>query len=241
MTSDTNPIVLITGGADFLGQALVRELLGPETPVTPEEIRIFDIRPVFDIVGPRIRHVTGDVRDYEALRQVVRGAQIVFHLAAIVDWGTHPRKEVLSVNIGGTENVIRACVEEGVGILMYTSSENAIYTGKPIRDGSEDLPYPDRYPNAYCESKAVAERQVLSVSGDELRTVALRPAGIYGEGDPYHMPALIEMARKGLYARIGDGNARCQHVYVGNVAWAHVVAAHALRDGESPARGQVYS
>jgi nucleoside-diphosphate-sugar epimerase len=161
-------------------------------------------------------------------------------LAAVVDWGTHPREEVLAVNLGGTENVIRACVEEGVGALVFTSSEDAIYTGKPIRNGTEDLPYPESFPNAYCESKAEAEKKVIAANGAALRTVVLRPAGIYGEGDPYHLPPLIEMARKGFYARIGDGSAECLHVYVGNVAQAHVAAAGALSNGKANAAAKVY-
>ena len=56
----------------------------------------------------------------------------------------------------------------------------------------------------------------------------MRPSDIYGEADPYHMDALIDMAKSGFYVRLGNGTSKCQHVYVGNMAHAHVLAAKAL-------------
>jgi nucleoside-diphosphate-sugar epimerase len=73
-----------------------------------------------------------------------------------------------------------------------------------------------------------------------LKTCSLRPADIYGEGDPYHIGSLIDMARGGFYVRLGNGKSKCQHVYVGNVAQAHVLAAAALLDGNDHIPGQAY-
>jgi sterol-4alpha-carboxylate 3-dehydrogenase (decarboxylating) len=104
----------------------------------------------------------------------------------------------------------------------------------------ETTPYPKHHPNAYCRSKAEAEKLVRSADGNGLRTICLRPADIYGEGDPFHIGSLIEMAEKGFYVRIGDGSSKCCHVYVGNVAAAHIQAATALANGRLSLGGNVY-
>ena len=58
--------------------------------------------------------------------------------------------------------------------------------------------------------------------------VSLRPSCIFGEADPYHVGSLLSMARRGPLFRMGNGKARHQHVYVGNMAHALVLAGRAL-------------
>lgn len=231
--------ILVTGGAGFVGQALVRELLDTNAPVDIAELRLLDTLPAAT-TDRRVRMIRGDIRDPRAVSDAVDGVQVVFHLAAIVDWGTHPRAEVFGVNVDGTRHVIDACREHGVRVLVHTSSLDAICDGKPIHNADESRPYPARWPNAYCESKARSEQLVLAANGGGLRTAALRPCDVFGEGDPYHVTALVEMARRGPYVRIGDGTARCQHVYVGNVAHALILLAEALLSENMMPAGNVY-
>jgi len=64
---------------------------------------------------------------------------------------------------------------------------------------------------------------------------------MFGEGDPYHVANVLRIVREGsLPFRPGNGKARFQHVYVGNVARAHVLAMHRLLDSDSPVGGQAY-
>ena len=74
-----------------------------------------------------------------------------------------------------------------------------------------------------------------------MSTIALRPNVMYGELDPYYITNGLKSARqnKGLLVRVGDGSALFQQAYAGNVAWAHVVAAAALKQ-DSTAGGQAY-
>jgi nucleoside-diphosphate-sugar epimerase len=238
--------VLLTGGSGFLGGALIREMLG-ESPVFPvRELRVLDLRPLRDSKfskdseDSRIRFMPGDVRDRELLAEACRGMDLVIHSAAIVDWGTRSKEEVRSVNFGGTRNVVEACLETGVGAMLYTSSLDVLYDGSPLVNVDEHTPYPERHSNAYCESKYRAEQLVMGAHGAALRTCVLRPADIYGEGDPYHMGSLINMAKSGFYVRLGDGRAKCQHVYVGNIAHAHLLAADALLKGKDNFGGKAY-
>jgi 2-alkyl-3-oxoalkanoate reductase len=238
------PVIVLVGGAGFVGRAVIAELESEDPVVKPSEVRIFDRHPPNlpeTDSGIRYVYTPGDIRDRDALIRSFDGADVVLHLAAIVDWGTHPEAEVHAVNVAGTANVLNACRAAGVDSMVFTSSLDAVCTGKPIGAGDEHLPYPDRFPNSYCRSKAEGERLVLDADGvGGLRTVVLRPAGVYGEADPYHISALVRMARSGFYARIGDGSARCMHVYVGNVAHAHLLAARALLEGRDSLRGKAY-
>jgi len=236
----TGPKILITGGAGFLGSRIVQELLCDETILEVEKIVVFDCQDFNGIQEPRIEFIKGDIRNYALLEKSCEDIDIIIHCAAIIDWGTRTREEVLSVNLGGTKNIIKACKQFEIQSLVFTSSLDAVFSGKPLIDINEQQPYPDTYHTVYCESKVLGELEVLSASSSNLNTCILRPSDIYGEADPYHMGALIEMANKGFYVRLGDGSSKCQHVYVGNMAHAHVLAAKALWTKNKKVYQQIY-
>jgi nucleoside-diphosphate-sugar epimerase len=232
--------ILLTGGSGFLGRAIIRELLDGSSPLPVNELRVLDIRPLPGTAGQRVSFIQGDVRDPEILADACRGTDLVIHAAAIVDWGTKSKEEILSVNYGGTRNMVDACLATGVKALVYTSSLDVLYDGKPLLNVDEQAPYPVGHSTSYCESKYLAEKLVMDSDGNNLKTCVLRPADIYGEGDPYHIGSLVNMARTGFYVRLGNGSSKCQHVYVGNIAHAHLLAAHALLDGNERVRGKAY-
>ena len=232
--------VLVTGGAGFLGKAIVQEFLDAKSPVEVSELRILDIRDYDGLPDDRIHFIKGDICYYDDIDRACKGIDIVIHTAAIVDWGTRSEKEVYDTNFIGTQRVINACKENKVAMLVYTSSLDAVITGAPLVNIDELQPYPEKHLNMYCESKCLAEKLVLDENSEKFRTCALRPSDIYGENDPYHVPPLIDMAKGGLYVRIGNGDAKSQHVYVRNMAWAHVLAARALAENNPDVKGNVY-
>lgn len=76
----------------------------------------------------------------------------------------------------------------------------------------------------------------LCTPGKALRTVVLRPTVMYGELDPYFVTQVFMQAQRRPPMRVGDGQAKNQYTYVGNVAWAHICAMRA----PSSADGQVF-
>jgi nucleoside-diphosphate-sugar epimerase len=232
--------IFITGGSGFLGKALIRELLANDSFLQVERIINYDVNveEAFDDV--RVSTIKGDIRDYVPLRDASKGADLVIHTAAIVDWGTRSDEEIFSVNTSGTENVVRACLENGIRYLVHTSTLDVVFTGKPQVGIDESVDYPKDHVTSYCESKTLAEKAVLAANNEILKTVALRPSDIYGEADPYHMDSLINMAKNGFYVRLGNGTSRSQHVYVGNMAHALIQAAHALVNGNGRIGGKAY-
>lgn len=236
--SDFN--VLLTGGSGFLGHALMRELLDSSAPLKASKITIFDISDYHGPSDERVSFIRGDIRNAEQVTSACKGVDVVIHSAAVVDWGTKSEEEVFAVNTTGTENVINGCRAHGVPYLVYTSSLDAIYGGKPLVDIDEDIPYPERHPNMYCKSKCESEKLVKAANGNGLKTVILRPSDIYGEGDPYHIGSLVNMAKGGFYVRLGDGKSRCQHVYADNMGYAHLLAAKAMISGDTDITGKAY-
>ncbi len=238
--SDKNHVILVTGGSGFLGKAIVNELLDPGSAIKVKEIRVLDIKAFEGKYKENVRFYLGDIQNYEDVNEACKGVDLVIHSAAIIDWGTKDEKEVLSINFGGTENVVRACYENKINNLIYTSSLDAVYTAKALVNIDESQEYPEEYITSYCESKVLSEKLILASNGPELKTCVLRPSDIYGEADPYHIDPLIDMAKSGFYIRLGNGKSKCQHVYVGNMAHAHVLAGSALLQNNANILGKVY-
>lgn len=232
--------ILVTGGTGFLGRAIVHELLDVNAPLNIQSVTVFGLKEKSTSLDDRLLYSQGDICNLEEITRACEGIDLVIHSAAIVDWGTKKPNEVYRVNFEGTRNVVAACRSKKVKWLVYTSSLDVVMTGKPLVDIDESQPYPEQHLNMYCESKCLAEKLVLSENSVQLKTAALRPADIWGEFDPYHIPPLIKMARSGFYVRIGNGRALNQHIYVGNMAWAHVQLAGALVNGHQAVAGQAY-
>lgn len=235
-----NPVVLVTGGSGFLGHNIINELLDANSPIQVKEVRVLDLKPFEAKNKDKVRFYLGDIQNYKEVNEACKGVDLVIHSAAIIDWGTKDENEVLSINFGGTENIIRACKENKVANLVYTSSLDAVYNAKALVDIDESQEYPKEEHTSYCKSKILSEKAVLAANGQELKTCVLRPSDIYGEADPYHIDPLIAMAKSGFYIRLGNGKSKCQHVYVGNMAYAHVLAGAALLQNNENILGNVY-
>lgn len=230
---------LVTGGAGFLGTHLARALLA-----RGHRVHVLDLmKPDFD--HERLRFFRGDLRCYEDVLKATTGVDTVFHTASIVNllsfYSAKTRKESYDVNVGGTENVIRACRESGVRRLIYTSSNNVAFDGRNIELVDESLPYPEKYVDLYSETKSLAERKVLAANGTEaLLTCAIRPSGIYGPGEMLFLPRVIARCDDGLLrVRAGHGEAKSDYSYIDNVVHGHLLAARKLSPGSSAA-GQAY-
>lgn len=231
--------VLVTGGGGFLGHAIVRELRRPESAI--ESIRLLDLDLGDSPERDGVEMLGGDICDYPRVVEACRGVDVVLHAASLVDWGQATPERVEQVNVGGTDNLLRACRENGVAALVYTSTMDVVCGTSPVVDADETTPYPARFTNEYARTKALAEQRVLAANGPRLATCALRPCGMFGEGDPYHVENVLRIVKEGgLPFRPGNGSARFQHVYVGNVAHAHALAMRRLLAGDAAVAGQAY-
>ncbi|KAI0247142.1 C-3 sterol dehydrogenase [Lactifluus subvellereus] len=212
----------VIGGSGFLGRHIVEALVARGDPVA-----------VFDIV--QRYHDTpfysGDISDQAQVSDALKksGATCIIHTASPTA-GLQDPALYWKVNVDGTRAVIAAAKENKVPKLVYTSSAGVVFNGQDLIDVDERIPLPDKPLDAYNESKAKAEELVLAANGtDGLLTVALRPAGIFGPGDRQAVPGFAKVLKEGRsHFQIGDNTNLFDWTYVGNVAYAHILAADKL-------------
>ncbi|KAM9779766.1 3 beta-hydroxysteroid dehydrogenase type 7 [Neosynchiropus ocellatus] len=247
-------VYLITGGCGFLGQHLLRLLLEKEPNLS--EVRVFDKHtdPSLTELGSERTKVTvvqGDITNLDSVLEATSGADLVIHAASLVDvWHRVPETLIEAVNVTGTEHVINACVQNDIQHLVYTSSMEVIgpnMDGDPFLRGNEETAYEVKHTMPYPKSKAKAERIVLQANGLKLRngkglrTCALRPTGIYGEGHQLMKDFYTQCVQRGGLL-VGGVPDRTEHgrVYAGNVAWMHILAARALMDRPESVAGEAF-
>jgi UDP-N-acetylglucosamine 4,6-dehydratase/5-epimerase len=154
----TNKVLLITGGTGSFGNAVLRRFLDSDL----REIRIFsrdekkqdDMRKKYN--SPKLKFYIGDVRDYQSVLNAVRGADFIYHAAALKQVPScefHPL-EAVKTNVLGTENVLEAAINCGVSRVVVLSTDKAVY---PI--------------NAMGISKAMMEKVAVAKSRSSNGTV----------------------------------------------------------------------
>lgn len=247
-------VYLVTGGCGFLGEHIVRMLLEREPKL--RELRVFDLHLSSWLeelkTGPvQVTAIQGDVTQAHEVVAAMAGSHVVIHTAGLVDvFGKASPKTIHKVNVQGTQNVIDACVQTGTRFLVYTSSMEVVgpnVKGHPFYRGNEDTPYEAVHRHPYPCSKALAEQLVLEANGRKVNgglplvTCALRPTGIYGEGhqvmrDFYHQGLRFG----GRLFRAIPASVEHGRVYVGNVAWMHLLVARELEQRAALMGGQVY-
>ena len=232
--SGESKVCLVTGGAGMLGRAIVSQLLEKG-----QSVRIIDLEPA---ENSRAEMMLGDIRDAAAVRRACADVDTVFHTAAAVWDPKLPLGLYEETNAKGTQIIIDACLQLGVPRLVYSSSLDVVLDGKCSHClADESAPYPADVTkmNRYAYSKMMGELAVLKANGPALSTCSLRIVGMYGPGDKYHLPNVIKVVKSGLNIHLGDGKAQFSHVFSGNAAHAHIMAAEHLGPG-SPVAGQVY-
>lgn len=221
------PSVVVIGGCGFLGAAIVKSLLAkhPSCKITAADIRLVD-----QLSSPNLTYTSVDITSLDSITSVLETAKpvAVIHTASPIHG--LGREIYMKVNVEGTRNVITACQETGVKVLVYTSSAGVVFDGSPLINVDETEPYPVVPFDAYNESKAIAEELALQANGEKgLLTTALRPAGIFGPGDRQLVPGFITVARNGQTRwQLGDNTNLFDFTYIENLAYAHLLAASTL-------------
>ncbi|MFH1531291.1 MAG: NAD-dependent epimerase/dehydratase family protein [Pseudomonadota bacterium] len=226
---------LVTGGAGFIGSALVRRLLDEGVAVRVLDDLSSGRRENLAGLEGRLRFHRGDVREVGVVTDATRGVDAVFHLAAVASvqrslldpLGTH------AVNVGGTLAVLEAARASGVPRVILACSA-AAYGTNPVLPLSEDEPAAPISP--YGLHKHMCEQLgALYTAERGLDVVALRFFNVYGpRQDPAGeyaavVPKFIEaMAAGGAPTIYGDGTQTRDFCFVDDVARALRMAVDAV-------------
>lgn len=220
------PRVLVTGGAGFIGSALLRLLAE-----RGESVRVYDnlsTGSAEHLEGTGAELVEGDVRDIEALAEAAAGCVVVFHLAA--GTGVVPSIEDpfadFDLNAGGTLAALIAARRAGATRFVFASSNAPLGAG--AYPASEDKPVAPLSP--YGAGKAAGEAYCSAFHGAYgLEAVAVRFSNAYGPRSA-HKPSVIPLFIRRLLAGeelvvYGDGAQTRDFVYVSDLANGLVQAA----------------
>lgn len=173
---------IITGATGLLGNALIRELIKRGRDVKALVRKSSDTTCFADC---EVEKLFGDVLNLESLIKAFNGAEHVYHLASEISIMPGLHKRLREINITGTDNVIKACLECKVKRLIYTSSIHAFKESKSGSLIDETLPFdPYNRMGEYNRTKAHASIAVLeAVKLKGLDAVIVCPTGIIGPYD----------------------------------------------------------
>ncbi len=127
----TGSSILVTGGTGSFGKAFISEILRHHDPqrlvvFSRDELKQYEVRQMFEN-DPRLRWFIGDVRDRHRLNRAMHGVDYVVHAAALkqVDTAEYNPWEFVQTNIVGSQNVIEACIDNGVKKVVALSTDKA--------------------------------------------------------------------------------------------------------------------
>ncbi len=225
-------MILVTGGAGFIGSHIARSLAE-----NGERVRVLDNLSsgrsdnLGGIAG-EIEVIEGDLRDAEVVARAVDGCEVVYHQAAVpsVPRSVADPRTSLDAGITGTLNVLLAARDRGARRVVFASS-SSIYGDTPVMPKHEDMTPKPLSP--YAISKLSAE-QLCGVFTRlyGLETVALRYFNVFGPNqDPASeyaavIPKFIAAVAAGERPTIfGDGEQSRDFTYIANVVDANLRAA----------------
>ncbi len=210
--------VLVTGGTGFTGTALVKRLIEQGHSVVGLDYKEGLQCDVLRAHGARI--VIGSVTDQQAVERSMEGVELVFHLAAAFRELNKPNSFYDKVNVGGTQVVLAAARRHGVRKFIYCST-CGVHGNVDHPPANEDAPIqPADY---YQRTKYEAEPVVAQATGQGLETVILRPAAIYGPGDPERFFMIFKRVSRGTFPMFGSGRTLYHPLYVDNLVDAFLL------------------
>jgi len=223
---------LVTGGAGFIGSHIAEKLVNRGDDVTiVDNLSTGKLENLASFEN-RVKFVHGDIRDFNLMKDLSRGIDIIFHEAAVASVTLSIEDPVATdaINVGGTVSVLTAAKENGVRKVVFASSA-AIYGDEPTLPKTEDMTPKPLSPYAF--HKLAGEyylrlfHQLYGLNG-----VALRYFNVFGpRQDPSSeysgvISIFMDRFKKDLdYTIYGDGKQSRDFIYVEDVARANLAAA----------------
>ena len=258
----------VTGGTGFTGSALVDDLrkrgakkIKILTRSIPPNIEYpYGVNGEERYPLPGVEYVRGDMTDLKLLREALKGVDVVYHTATIYGFpnfgSVRGQKETEKVNFDGAKAIYQAAKESGtVKQIIYTSTCDTIFSGRDILAANETHPYlslgktDDHYArnemavgDNYARTKILSEVFLLSNDNkDGIRTVALRPNGIFGPGEFNAFKKASDLGYMlGFLPFYFDESQVSDWTCVYNLVYAHILATYKLRKDPATVGGKPY-
>ncbi len=220
--------VLVTGGAGFIGSHVVEHFHRDHEVVVLDDLRTGRLS---NLEGLRHRLVQGSILDEAALADASAGADLVFHLAAMVSVPESVSQPAAceSLNVTGTARVL-AAARRACATKVVLASSAAVYGDNPVVPKLETMAPEPRSP--YAATKLAGERLLAEAADGALSTTSLRFFNVFGpRQDPASayaaaVPIFIRKALRGETITVyGDGGQTRDFIYVKDIVGALVHVA----------------
>ena len=216
---------VVTGGAGFIGNNIVRQLLKQNhTPIVVDNLYRGKIERIssLDVEFHKV-----DIRNYDKLRDILKNSDGIFHEAALTDVQESftKQQEYNDVNVKGTENVFKIAKEFDLKVI-YASTSSIYGNPKkiPIKENSQRIPI-----NPYGKTKLDNEFLAEVYSKDNISIIGLRYFNVYGEGQTSSYAGVItkffnRLKEKKSPIIFGSGTQLRDFIFVEDVALANIAA-----------------
>ncbi|MBI3849018.1 MAG: NAD-dependent epimerase/dehydratase family protein [Verrucomicrobia bacterium] len=212
----TNSNALITGGSGYFG-SLLRDRLRARG----QTVRVFDLVDAGDRTSD-VSFVAGDIRDEARVAEACTGCDLAYHCVAQVPLAKD-KKLFHSVNVDGTDNLLKCALAARVRKVIYVSSSAVFGAPKKNPVTEETLPTPAE---AYGRAKLEGETLCAHYARLGLDVSVIRPRTIMGHGRLGIFQILFEWIREGYNVPVlGSGENVYQFVHADDLAEACILAA----------------
>jgi farnesol dehydrogenase len=225
--------VFVTGATGFVGQKLTMKLAQEGHTV---HALYRDLSKTKALSHQNIKLFKGDILEKESLLAAMKECKAVFHTAAFIAVWVKDTSEIESVNLRGTENVLKAALELSVEKVVCTSTAGVFgSSGEKITDETQN--YPLTFYNRYEETKAEIEQTVIpQFINKGLNIVVVNPTRIYGPGPLSDANSLLKIIKFQLEGKVcmipSDGKSIGNYTYIDDVVDGHILAMKNGRSGE---------
>jgi dihydroflavonol-4-reductase len=225
--------VFLTGGTGFIGGHVARKLRerGDEVVALVRNPSKAD---ALRELGCEL--VEGDVTQKDVMRAAAEGCSGAIHGAAIYKVGIPKaeRQQLVEANVTGTERTLDACIDAGVGRIVYVSTINVFgNTGGKVVDESYRRDESKGFLSTYDETKYRAHQIALERVGRGAPIVLVQPGGVYGPNDHSEVGNFIEQQRRGKLRMLVFPELGLNLVHVEDVADGILLALDRGEVGES--------
>src|SRR3954452_15726858 len=222
----------VTGGTGFIGERLVQRLRdrGDEGVAL---VRSREKGTKLEEMGATL--VLGDLSSSDAIRSGVEGCDSAFHVAAVYKVGI-PEKEheaMYDANVRGTERVLDAAFQAGVGRIVYVSTVNVFgNTNGETVDETYERPGND-FVSYYDETKYLSHQVANDRVAKGAPIVMVQPGGVYGPGDHSEVGNVIDQKRTGKLKAVAFADKGLNLIHVEDAAAGIILALDKGEVGES--------
>jgi len=222
--------ILITGATGFIGSHLTLRLLADNKRI---RALVLPSEPIPPDWNNKVEIFRGDIRNRLDVENAVKGASLIFHLAAVT-LDTGPMELHQAVTLEGTRHIMEAAAHQAKVILTSSITTYGVKIQTDVLDEELEWGKPAGFYSTHKQLQEKLAREIAAKQNVEL--VVLRPGNVFGAGSPQWVKSVLAELQRGTPTLLGGGHGNPGFVYIDNLVDALILAS------ENPkAVGRIYN